>query len=43
MVGNGTGLSVSAGSTYKGLLSYFEQANTKYIHRTMRTSAPVTR
>jgi hypothetical protein len=41
MVGNGTGLAVSAGSTYKGLLTYFEQANTKYIHRTMRTSAPV--
>ena len=41
MVGNGTGLAVSAGSTYKGLLTYFEQANTKYIHRTMQTSAPV--
>jgi hypothetical protein len=41
MVGNGTGLAVSAGSTYKELLNYFEQANTKYIHRTMRLSAPV--
>ena len=41
MVGNGTGLAVSAGSTYKGLLSYFELANSKYIHRTMRTAAPV--
>ena len=41
MVGNGTGLAVSAGSTYKELLTYFEQANTKYIHRTMRTSSPV--
>jgi hypothetical protein len=41
MVGNGTGLAVSAGSTYKDLLTYFEQANTKYLHRTMRTSAPV--
>ena len=41
MVGNGTGLEVRAGSTYKGLLSYFEQANSKYIHRNMRTSAPV--
>jgi hypothetical protein len=40
MVGNGTGFAVNAGSTYKGLLSYFEQANTKYVHRTMRTSAP---
>ena len=41
MVGNGTGLAVSAGSTYKGLITYFEKANTKYIHRTIRTSAPV--
>ncbi len=41
MVGNGTGLSVGAGSTHKNFLNYFEQANTKYIHRTMRTSAPV--
>src|SRR5674476_892861 len=41
MVGNGTGLSVSAGSTYKDLLNYFVQANTQYIHRTMQTSAPV--
>jgi hypothetical protein len=41
MVGNGTGFAVSAGSTYKGLLTYFEHANTKYIHRPMRTSAPV--
>jgi hypothetical protein len=41
MVGNGTGLSVSAGSTYKGLLNYFEKANTDYIHRTMQSSAPV--
>ena len=41
MVGNGTGLYVSAGSTYKELLTYFEQANSRYIHRPMRTSAPV--
>jgi Zn-dependent M28 family amino/carboxypeptidase len=41
MVGNGTGLAVSAGSPYKELLDYFTQANTKYIHRTMQTSAPV--
>ena len=41
MVGNGTGLSVSAGSPYKDLLNYFVQANTQYIHRTMQTSAPV--
>jgi Peptidase family M28/PA domain len=41
MVGNGIGLSVSAGSTYKDLLNYFVQANNQYIHRTMQTSAPV--
>jgi Peptidase family M28/PA domain len=41
MVGNGTGLSVGAGSTYKDLLNYFVQANTKYIHRNMQTSTPV--
>jgi hypothetical protein len=41
MVGNGTGLAVGAGSPYKGLISYFEQANTKYIHRPIRTYAPV--
>jgi hypothetical protein len=41
MVGNGTGLYVSAGSLYKELLTYFEQANSKYIHRPMKTAAPV--
>jgi hypothetical protein len=41
MVGNGTGLYVSAGSPYKELLSYFELANSKYIHRPMKTAAPV--
>lgn len=41
MVGNGTGLAVSAGSTYKQLLSYFEEANSKYIHREFHASAPV--
>jgi hypothetical protein len=41
MVGNGTGLAVSAGSPYKQLLTYFEKANTSYIHRTLQTSAPV--
>jgi hypothetical protein len=41
MVGNGKGLAVNAGSTYKDLLNYFVQANTMYIHRTMQTSAPV--
>jgi hypothetical protein len=41
MVGNGTGLYVSAGSPYKELLSYFEDANRKYIHRPIKTAAPV--
>jgi Peptidase family M28/PA domain len=40
MVGNGTGLAVNASAPYKQLLSYFEQANTKYIHRPFRGSAP---
>lgn len=40
MVGNGTGLYVSAGSTHKELLGYFEEANKKYIHRPIKTSAP---
>jgi Peptidase family M28/PA domain len=41
MVGNGTGLSVSAGSPYPELLSYFVKANSQYVHRTIQTSAPV--
>lgn len=40
MVGNGTGLSVNAESPYKNLLTYFESANSKYIHRPFRSSAP---
>ena len=40
MVGNGTGLYVGAGNPYKELLTYFEEANRKYIHRPMRVSAP---
>ncbi len=40
MVGNGTGLAVSASAPYKQLLTYFEDANTKYIHRPFRGSAP---
>ncbi len=39
MVGNGTGLAVNATSTYKNLLRYFEDANSKYIHRPFRGSA----
>jgi hypothetical protein len=41
MVGNGTGLAVNAGSTYKELLKYFVSANSDYVHRTMETSSPV--
>lgn len=40
MVGNGTGLAVSGSSPYKQLVTYFEEANTKYIHRPFRGSAP---
>lgn len=40
MVGNGTGLSVNALSPYKNLLTFFEEANSKYIHRPFRGSAP---
>lgn len=41
MAGNGTGLAVSGGSPYKDLINYFVQANNKYIHRTLHSSAPV--
>jgi len=40
MVGNGTGLSVSASSPFKNLLTFFEDANKKYIHRPFEGSAP---
>ena len=40
MVGNGNGIAVNASSPYKKLLTYFENANTKYIHRPFRGSAP---
>jgi len=38
MVGNGTGLAVSASETCQGLTEYFTKANERYIHRPMRTS-----
>jgi len=38
MVGNGTGLAVSASETCKGLTEYFKKANGTYIHRPMRVS-----
>jgi hypothetical protein len=41
MVGNGTGFSVSAGSPYQELLSYFEKADSQYVHRPIVTAAPV--
>ena len=40
MVGNGTGLSVSAGSPYKDFLDYFVHANTQYVHRTNANPSP---
>jgi hypothetical protein len=39
MVGNGTGLAVNASSPNRQLLTYFEEANMKYIHRPFRGSA----
>jgi hypothetical protein len=39
MVGNGTGLAVSASESCQGLTEYFTKANDRYIHRPMRTSA----
>lgn len=38
MVGNGTGLAVSASASCAGLAEYFRTANSKYIHRPMRVS-----
>lgn len=36
MVGNGTGLAVSASESCQGLTGYFKDANERYIHRPMR-------
>lgn len=38
MVGNGTGLGVSASASCQGLTGYFKNANDRYIHRPMRVS-----
>ncbi len=38
MVGNGTGLAVSASASCAGLTEYFTTANSSYIHRPMRVS-----
>jgi hypothetical protein len=38
MVGNGTGLAVSASLACSGLTDYFTNANSTYIHRPMRVS-----
>jgi len=40
MVGNGTGLAVNGSAPYKELNKYFENANSGYIHRPFRSSAP---
>lgn len=39
MVGNGTGLAVNASASCEALIEYFKTANSKYIHRPMRSSA----
>ena len=39
MVGNGTGLAVSASASCDSLTEYFKTANERYIHRPMRVSA----
>jgi Zn-dependent M28 family amino/carboxypeptidase len=39
MVGNGTGFYLTGGETYTDLYRHFEQANSNFIHRTLRTSA----
>lgn len=39
MVGNGTGLAVNASASCVALIEYFKTANSKYIHRPMRSSA----
>jgi hypothetical protein len=39
MVGNGTGLAVSASASCAGLTEYFKNANSSYIHRPMRVSS----
>ena len=39
MVGNGTGLAVNASASCAGLIEYFKTANSKYIHRPIRSSA----
>lgn len=39
MVGNGTGLAVSASASCAGLTEYFRKANGSYIHRPMRVSS----
>jgi len=38
MVGHGTGLRVGGGLTYPQIYRHFEEANTAYLHRAMRTS-----
>jgi hypothetical protein len=40
MVGSGTGLAANSSAPLKALLPYFEDANSKYIHRPFAGSAP---
>lgn len=39
MVGNGTGFHVGGGLSFPGIMKHFEEANSKYLHRDMRSSA----
>ncbi|HWR99644.1 MAG TPA: M28 family metallopeptidase, partial [Prolixibacteraceae bacterium] len=39
MVGNGTGFHLANGKTFPRLLKHFEDANNKYLHREMNSSA----
>lgn len=39
MVGNGTGFHISGGLSFPGIMKHFEEANLKYLHRDMRSSA----
>jgi len=38
MVGNGAGLYFGGGSSFPGIYKHFEAANTKYIHRPLKTN-----
>ncbi len=42
MVGNGTGLAVNASASCASLIENFKSANSRYIHRPLRTSVSTT-